>query len=88
LPGSQTIENSGFLYPNPNNGTFTLLLTEPLKFRTEVIITSLDGRTVYSGIMLQEEVSKEFNVSSLNPGMYIVTLFNNRIMTTTRFVKY
>ena len=88
LPGSQTIENSGFLYPNPNNGTFTLLLTEPLKFRTEVIITSLDGRTVYSETMLQEEISKQFNLSFLNPGMYIVTLFNNRIMGTNRFIKY
>lgn len=88
LPGSLIYENSGFLYPNPNNGSFTLLLIEPLQFRSEIAISTIDGKTVYSGVILEEEISKQFDLSGLHPGLYILYLFNNRILFTSRFIKY
>jgi len=83
-------ENSEFfnLYPNPNNGNFSINFTNPLingNYSIEVI--NLSGRTVYQGIISPESVNSTFDLSHLNPGTYVVIFKNNLILATQKFIK-
>jgi len=75
------------LYPNPNNGIFTLSITED--FQDEygwIFITSIEGKVVYNGIM-QDEPMKLFNLSHIEPGVYVLKLFRDKMLLTKDFVK-
>jgi len=83
-------ENSEFfnLYPNPNNGNFSINFTNPLingNYSIEVI--NLSGRTVYQGIISPESVNSIFDLSHLSPGTYVVIFKNNLILATQKFIK-
>jgi hypothetical protein len=80
-------ENSNLLFPNPNNGSFTLALREPLRYNSELKIISLDGRIVYQDIVKQDTIIKEFCLSFLTPGLYILTLFGEKSFLNNKFIK-
>jgi hypothetical protein len=75
------------LYPNPNNGFFTFALTESLQNNSDLIISSLEGRIIYSGKMFGEEVSKQFNLTQIQSGLYFLVLYDNNIIEVKKFIK-
>jgi hypothetical protein len=75
------------LYPNPNNGIFSIsLLTSFLTGENDVSIMNLAGKTVYQGIINQEEQEKLFELSDLDPGIYILVIKNDKIIYTRKFI--
>jgi hypothetical protein len=75
------------LYPNPNNGSFTLVLTDPLQSNGEITISSFEGKVVYKGTMLQGEVTKPFNLQYIKNAYYILVLSGYEIILTRIFKK-
>jgi uncharacterized protein (DUF2141 family) len=76
------------LYPNPTDGHVTVELITPLQSeKSEVIITDLSGSKVYSTQILKEETSKQFDLSNVRPGIYIMSVIDNQIMITKKFIK-
>jgi len=76
------------IYPNPNDGHFSIYLIEPLQNEnSEIIITTLDGQLIYREPLLQEEITKEFDLSYLRPGIYIFILSGSEIIVTKKFIK-
>jgi chitinase len=75
------------LYPNPNNGSFTLVLIEPLQRKGEITISSFEGKVIYKGTMLQGELTKSFNLQYIKDGYYIFALFGNEIILSRIFEK-
>jgi len=79
------------IYPNPNDGRFTVDM-DALPDNTEVAtltILDLSGRTVYSDQLSASETKRYIDVSNSLAGNYIITLSDhNQILTTKRFVKY
>jgi hypothetical protein len=76
------------LYPNPTDGHFTVEVKTPLQGdRSEVIFTDLSGNKVYSEQILKEETSKQFDLSHVRPGIYIMSVIDNQILITKKFVK-
>lgn len=76
------------LYPNPNNGIFTIDLADTGKNdRSEIHIISSSGKSVYRGSMLQEELIKHFDLSNLSSGLYIMILSKNGRIVTKKFLK-
>jgi uncharacterized protein (DUF2141 family) len=76
------------LYPNPNNGQFTVdftTLMETDKF--SVAIVDMIGKTVYREEFLNDESSRQFDLSHLNNGTYIVIVSANQIILTQKFIK-
>jgi hypothetical protein len=79
------------LYPNPNTGIFTIVITEPLRESCEIKISSFDGREIYSGTMSEGELTKQFDLSNninFKHGKYALALFSGeRIIQTIIFIK-
>jgi len=79
------------LYPSPNNGVFTVgfnHFTDSLSEK-RLTILSLSGRTVFSNEVSDEETSRQIDISSVVPGIYIMHITEgNRILTAKRFVIY
>jgi len=77
------------LYPNPTGGQFTISLQNaPLAEENKLTITNIKGGTVYSGILLQGEEVKPFDLPYLKAGVHILTITtSNQIMYTKKFIK-
>ena len=76
------------LYPNPTNGNFTVEVITPLQSeKTEIVFTDLSGNKVYSEPILKEETSKQFDLSHVRPGIYIMSVIDNQILITKKFIK-
>jgi len=78
------------LFPNPNNGRFSVEINPDTEIEpTTVTIVNLAGKTVYSDIMAPEETSRDFDLSSMVPGNYIILVSGrDRILTAKQFAKY
>jgi hypothetical protein len=78
------------LFPNPNNGRFSIEIKPDTEIEpTNVTIVNLAGKTVYSDIMTAEETSRDFDLSSIVPGNYIILVSGrDRILTAKQFAKF
>jgi len=78
------------LFPNPNNGRFSVEINHDTEIEpTNVTIVNLAGKTVYSDIMTPEETSRDFDLTSMVPGNYIILISGrDRILTAKQFAKY
>lgn len=65
-----------FIFPNPNNGRFTLIynFTDP---EFNLSIFDLQGKLVYSKETIYNERSQEMDFSNLSTGMYLVQISND-----------
>jgi hypothetical protein len=76
------------LYPNPNNGIFTIERTNPVQGeQNKITIISCDGKVIYHELILQEEPLIQFDFSHIKPGHYIMILSGNYIFSSKVFIK-
>ena len=76
------------LYPNPNNGHFTIDFVNPLQDdKSQIIITDLAGKQVYNGPVYKEETSKQIDVSDSKSGIYVMMIKDKEIFVTKKFIK-
>jgi hypothetical protein len=75
------------LFPNPNDGIFTIFLTIPLENNNNVTIISLEGKVVFNGTMLADERIKQFDLPFLRPGIYVLLLYSFGITVEQKFIK-
>jgi hypothetical protein len=85
-PESEQPETS-LLYPNPNNGIFSLYLPDPPQSANILRIISLEGKIIYTGTLLENEYIREFNLPQINPGFYILLLTSNDYQLYKKFLK-
>jgi Bacterial Ig domain/Putative flagellar system-associated repeat/Secretion system C-terminal sorting domain len=76
------------LFPNPNRGDFTLELLNPLLVDgNKISIVNSAGKVVYDGILFKKEITKQFDLSYLNSGIYILMIIGKEIIITKEFIK-
>jgi len=76
------------LYPNPNNGCFTIDFSTYLEADNFTItVVNLIGKTVHRENFPKEENSRQFDLSHLNPGVYVLMISNDQILLTQKFIK-
>ncbi len=76
------------LYPNPNNGRFTIDFTTLMEADNFTItVVDLIGKTVYREELSKEETTMQFDLSHLYSGTYIVIIAANQILLTQKFIK-
>ncbi|UPT69756.1 MAG: S8 family serine peptidase [Flavobacterium sp. JAD_PAG50586_2] len=77
--------NKAVLYPNPNKGMFSIMLSQNDVKNLEVTVFDVIGKPVYQTKVNQNEF--QLNVSNLPTGMYLVKLSSNSINETLKFIK-
>jgi len=83
-------ENREFfnLYPNPNNGTFSINFLTGVKADIYTLtIINIAGKTVHRENISGESGNTNFNLSHLETGTYIVMIMSNLIVATAKFIK-
>ena len=76
------------LYPNPNDGHFSIeLLTPLLNEKSEIVITDMAGKQVYNGPLSKEETLKQFDLSGSKSGVYVMLIKDKEILVTKKFIK-
>jgi hypothetical protein len=76
------------LYPNPNDGHFSIESFISLQNRGDVVnIINSTGQTVYQGTWENEENIRQYNLSHLDPGLYILIIKSQGILFTKKFIK-
>jgi uncharacterized repeat protein (TIGR02059 family) len=75
------------LYPNPNDGHFSIEFIIPLQNKKcNIVITDLAGKQVYNGTVSKEETLKQFDLSNSKPGIYIVMIKDKEILVTKKII--
>jgi hypothetical protein len=76
------------LFPNPNDGRFSLNFTTTLEAENyTVTIVDLIGKTVYQQELSNDEAIKQFDLSHLKSGIYVLLISSNQILLTQKFIK-
>jgi len=76
------------LYPNPNDGHFSIEFIIPLpNKKSEIMITDLAGKQVYNGPVSKEETLKQFDLSNSKDGIYIMMIKDKEIVVTKKIIK-
>jgi uncharacterized repeat protein (TIGR02059 family) len=76
------------LYPNPNDGHFSIESLIPLQNKGDIVnIINSTGHTVYQGTWENEENIRQFNLSHIDPGLYILIIKSQGILFTKKFIK-
>ena len=79
------------LYPNPNNGHFTVDMNAIAEYDEEanLAIVSLTGKTVYKDIVSPGEATRQIDITNSLSGNYIIVITSrDGILTTRKFMKY
>ena len=76
------------LYPNPNNGQFTVDFSSLVDAEKFIItIVDLIGKTVYREEFSAEDTVRQFDLSHLNSGIYVLMITASQILLTQKFIK-
>lgn len=73
------------LYPNPNNGTFNIVMVREIKENINVEVYDVFGKVVYKDI--KQGANFSINALDLSSGMYIVRLSSGDYNETIKFIK-
>jgi uncharacterized repeat protein (TIGR02059 family) len=76
------------LYPNPNDGRFSIGLSVPLETGDNLVyVINSTGKTVYQGTWSKEENTRQFDLSRLDSGIYILIIQGQGTRLTKKFIK-
>jgi|ERR1035437_1036828 sugar lactone lactonase YvrE len=86
IPDVNNSLNTILVYPNPNNGNFTVSYSLSSK-NSKLQIMDLTGRIVFTHNMYSMEGKETIDVSYLNNGIYFYTIINEKEVLKGRFIK-
>jgi len=76
------------LYPNPNNGRFTVDFSSLVESGSFILsVVDLIGNTVFKEQISSDESTRQFDLSHLNSGIYIIIIAAGQILLTQKFIK-
>jgi hypothetical protein len=75
------------LYPNPNNGHFSIEFIKPLQNdKSEMVITDIAGNQVYNSPVLKEETIKQIDIYNYKSGIYVMMIKDKELLVTKKFI--
>lgn len=75
------------IYPNPNDGEFTLRLKLEEESAVELAIFNMIGQQIYQDQFVTQESENRINLSHIRPGMYLVRVRVGKETRTEKFIK-
>ncbi|MDI9258259.1 MULTISPECIES: S8 family serine peptidase [Flavobacterium] len=77
--------NKAILYPNPNQGSFSISLNNTNLKDISVTVLDVSGKIIYQTKVIQNDF--ELTIPNLSTGIYLVKLSSNEFNETLKFVK-
>ncbi|MBN8695453.1 MAG: SBBP repeat-containing protein [Bacteroidetes bacterium] len=77
-----------FVYPNPTIEQLTIKLKKALKENAIIELYSIDGKLLYSYILLNHQESISIDVSKLSQGLYLLRIKNDELNSSIKFSKH
>ena len=75
------------IYPNPNNGSFTIELPDNYRYINKIIITDIFGHAFHKIPYANETGSLHIEMTSYSPGVYFCTVvYNNGTKAVQKFI--
>ena len=83
------LDHQLLIFPNPNNGEFTVEVSGEVGNKADLQILDLSGRLVYDGSMTSNEqfAQSQLNLSGLQNGQYIAVVKTGKAVYTQKFIK-
>ncbi len=83
LPGFTFI-----VYPNPNKGNFKIAVENDIMEDLLIQVSSLEGKLVYSSKFTKNtrKIEKQINLTTLNPGNYLITTTQGNSKATRKVI--
>ncbi len=75
------------LAPNPFNDQLNIILSEPVTKNTQFTIHDMMGRIVFTGILEEDQLSKNIHLSNLQSGVFILQIGEGENAISQRIVK-
>jgi len=81
-------ESDVSIYPNPNDGNFTLRLKQDKKAKTAIKVTDVQGKVVFEEDLgrFSGEYTKDFNLKQYGTGIYLINIQLGGDITTEKVV--
>jgi len=80
-------ETSMFIYPNPNDGRFTISVEGQLSEQARIMVYNNVGKLVYNSRFTSSVNSKQqLNLSDLPTGLYFVNVLSESKMITRKII--
>ena len=70
------------MYPNPTSGSIYISLNENTTFTYTII--DVTGKTILNGII--DSNNEEIKLNGIEPGIYLITVTNDRFKQTDKLV--
>jgi Secretion system C-terminal sorting domain len=74
------------VFPNPNNGIFTVQFPEVNKMGGRYSIIDISGQEVLSGEIINSNITNQIDASSLAKGIYIIRINNSKASFVKKLV--
>lgn len=76
------------IYPNPNNGDFTLKLNPVKSVVADLTVTNTNGTVLYTenGLNIAGKMQKHLKLGNLSPGVYYLNIQNSESKTVQKFI--
>ncbi len=75
------------LYPNPNEGHFSIELNSPVQnTRSEIMITDMTGKEIYRGSMEQGLTKKNIDLAKRKSGIYVLFIKCGESLLTKKII--
>ena len=85
--GLYTTIIEALVYPNPNNGDFTLRIKLDNEAPIQVDVFNLMGQLIHTDSFVAKSIDKPYTLNKILPGMYLVRVKAGRDQQTVKFIK-
>lgn len=76
------------IFPNPNDGRFSIDFTSPEEYSSFTLsVVSQRGTIMMQEELSQSQFTKQYDLSQLAPGIYVVMVSAEKTLTTGKFIK-
>lgn len=74
------------IYPNPNQGTFQIIMNNYVKENTVLEVVDTDGKVVYHTTLERGISSTSIDVATLKSGIYVLSIFDGKKPKTAKLI--
>lgn len=87
-PNLIPIPNNAILFPNPNNGEFSLQFERPLNDEAKLHISDINGRILHKAALKKGQETFQISANNLANRIYFVSIIQKQYKTTHKMTLY